>query len=153
VSLVESARNVGVCEASCNASPFVLSMHNQHATQLSVLFSYSRRKITPSLGYVTVRGEGNMEMARESKTAKNLSEHVYLTETIFPLLIATQSVAFWYTDFCTTLYFVNQRNYKTLAMQAHALTRKRYFYSPRTGLSRRMCYCFAIFPSHPRVYL
>jgi hypothetical protein len=38
-------------------------------------------------------------------------------------------VAFSYTDFYTTLYFVNQRNYKTLAMQAHALTRKRYFYS------------------------
>jgi hypothetical protein len=28
---------------------------------------------------------------------------------------------------CTTQYFVNQRNYKTLAMQAYALTRTRYF--------------------------
>jgi hypothetical protein len=38
-------------------------------------------------------------------------------------------VAFSCTDFHTTLYFVNQRNYKTLAMQSHALTRTRYFYS------------------------
>jgi hypothetical protein len=38
---------------------------------------YSGRKITSSLGYVTLRGEGKMEMARESKMAKSLSEHVY----------------------------------------------------------------------------
>jgi hypothetical protein len=50
-------------------------------------------------------------------------------KTFFPLLISTQSVAFSYTDFYTTLYFVNQRNYKTLAMQTHAFTRTRYFYS------------------------
>jgi hypothetical protein len=50
-------------------------------------------------------------------------------KTFFPLLISTQSVTFSWTDFYTTLYFVNQRNYKTLAMQAHALTRTRYFYS------------------------
>jgi hypothetical protein len=50
-----------------------------------------------------------------------------VSENIVPILISTQSVAFWYTDFHTTLYFVNQRNYKTLAMQAHALTRTRYF--------------------------
>jgi hypothetical protein len=49
--------------------------------------------------------------------------------SLFPLLISTQSVAFWYTDFYTTLYFVNQRHYKTPATQAHALTRTRYFYS------------------------
>jgi hypothetical protein len=49
------------------------------------------------------------------------------TENFF-LSILTQSVAFWYTDFYTTLYFVNQRNYKTLGMQAHTLTRARYFY-------------------------
>jgi hypothetical protein len=51
-----------------------------------------------------------------------------VAENIFPLLIQTQSVAFWYNDFYTKLYFVYQRDYKTLAMQAHALTRTRYFY-------------------------
>jgi hypothetical protein len=51
------------------------------------------------------------------------------TENIFPLLISTQSMAFWNTNFYTALYFVNQRNDKTLAMQTHALTRTRCFYS------------------------
>jgi hypothetical protein len=46
-----------------------------------------------------------------------------------PRLISTQSVAFSYTDLNTALYFVNERNYRTLAMQAHALTRTRYFCS------------------------
>jgi hypothetical protein len=82
----------------------------------------------------------------------------------FPLLISTQSVAFSCTDFCTTLYSVKQRNYKPLAMQAHASTRTRYFYSlhviishlivqGRTELSLRMRYRFAVFPSLPRAYL
>jgi hypothetical protein len=57
-------------------------------------------------------------------------------ENILPLLISTQSVAFSCTDFCTTLYFVNQRNYKTLAMLAHALTRTRYFYSLNVIISQ-----------------
>jgi hypothetical protein len=68
-------------------------------------------------------------------------------------------VAFSYTDFCTTLYFMNSWNYRTHAMQAHALTRTHYFYSlnviishlivqGRTGLSLCMCYHFAVFPSH-----
>jgi hypothetical protein len=71
-----------------------------------------------------------MERARESKTAKSLSEQVdYNWKNFFPLLILTQSVALWYTDFHTTVYFVNQRNYKTLAMQAHALTDIHYLYS------------------------
>jgi hypothetical protein len=43
--------------------------------------------------------------------AKSLSEHVVFLKTFFPLLISTQSVAFWY-NFYTSLYFVNQRNYK-----------------------------------------
>jgi hypothetical protein len=37
---------------------------------------YSGRKITPNLGYVTVRGEEKMERARGNKTAKSLCEHV-----------------------------------------------------------------------------
>jgi hypothetical protein len=59
---------------------------------------------------------------------------------------------------------VNQRNFKTLAMQAHALTLTRYFwslnviiYNPivqgRIGLSLRMCYRFAFFSSLPRVFV
>jgi hypothetical protein len=50
------------------------------------------------------------------------------TENMFAVLVSTQSVAFSYTDFHTTLYFVNQRNYKTQAMQALVLTHTRYFY-------------------------
>jgi hypothetical protein len=61
-------------------------------------------------------------------------------ENIFPLLISTQSVAFSHTDFYTTLYFVNQRNYKTLAMQEHALTRTRYFYSLNVIISHPIVY-------------
>jgi hypothetical protein len=38
------------------------------------------------------------------------SEHEKCNWKKKSLLIWTQSVAFWYTDFCTTLYFVNQRN-------------------------------------------
>jgi hypothetical protein len=84
---------------------------------------YSGRKIIPSLSYVAVRGEGKMDRAWESNTARSLVwKH-------FSLSISTQSVEFWYTDFYTTLYFVNQRNYKTLAMQAHAFPLTRYFYS------------------------
>jgi hypothetical protein len=49
-------------------------------------------------------------------------------------------VAFWYADFHTTLYFVNQRNYKTLAMQAHALTRTHYFYSLSVMISYPIVY-------------
>jgi hypothetical protein len=49
-------------------------------------------------------------------------------------------VAFWYNDFYTTLYFVNQRNYKTLAMQAHAFTRTRYFYSLNLIISHPIVY-------------
>jgi hypothetical protein len=71
-------------------------------------------------------------------------------------------VTFSRTDFYTTLNFVNQRNYKTLAMQTHALTRTRYFYGlnvtsdnvqVRTGLSLRMCFRFEVFPSLTSVYL
>jgi hypothetical protein len=50
------------------------SMTTNHIT--TVVQSYSGRKITPSLGYVAVRGEGKMERATGSKTAKRLSEHV-----------------------------------------------------------------------------
>jgi hypothetical protein len=42
--------------------------------------------------------------------------------------------------FYTTLYFVNQRNYKTLMMQAHALTRKCYFYSLNVIISHPIVY-------------
>jgi hypothetical protein len=85
-------------------------------------------------------------------------------KTFISHLILTQSVAFRYTDFYTALYFVNQRNYRPLAVQAHDLTRTRYFYSiniiishpivqVRTGLSLRMCYRFAVFLSLPRVHV
>jgi hypothetical protein len=63
-----------------------------------------------------------------------------VTKNTFPLLISTQSVAFFYNDLNTTLYFVNQRNYKTLEMQAHALTRTTYFYSLNVILSHLIVY-------------
>jgi hypothetical protein len=49
------------------------------------------------------------------------------TKNILSLLISTQLVVFWCTDFYTTLYFMNQRKFKIPAMQAHALTRTSYF--------------------------
>jgi hypothetical protein len=61
-------------------------------------------------------------------------------KTFFPLLISTQPVAFSSTGFCTTLYFVNQRNYKKTAMQAHALTRALYFYSLNVIISHQIVY-------------
>jgi hypothetical protein len=56
------------------------------------------------------------------------------------LLISTKSVPFVCTDFFTTLYFVNQRNYKTLAMLAHALTCTRYFCSLNVIISHLIVY-------------
>jgi hypothetical protein len=49
-------------------------------------------------------------------------------------------VAFSYTNFYTTLYFVNQRNYKPLAMQAHVLTRTCYFCSLNVIISHPIVY-------------
>jgi hypothetical protein len=49
-------------------------------------------------------------------------------------------VAFSYPDFHTTLYFLKQRNYKTLKMQAHALTRTHYFYSLNVIISHPIVY-------------
>jgi hypothetical protein len=43
---------------------------------LEIGHDYSGRRITLSFSYVTERGEGKMERARASKTAKSLSEHV-----------------------------------------------------------------------------
>jgi hypothetical protein len=71
----------------------------------------------------TWKEQGGARQQRVSEQKK-----VFL-KTSFPLLITTQSVGFSCTDFYTALYFVNQRKYKTQAMQAHALTRTRYFYS------------------------
>jgi hypothetical protein len=46
------------------------------------IYKCSGCKITPSLGYVTVGGEGKMERTRESKMAKSLSTYT-TTENIF----------------------------------------------------------------------
>jgi hypothetical protein len=51
-------------------------MYPQYVENTGILRSYSGRKITPRLGCVTARGEGKIERARGSKTAKSLSEHV-----------------------------------------------------------------------------
>jgi hypothetical protein len=82
-------------------------------------------------------------MERAGRGDKDGKESVWAccaTENLFSLLISTQSTAFCYTDFYTTLYSVNQRNYKTLAMQAHALTRTRYFYNLNVIISHPIVY-------------
>jgi hypothetical protein len=97
----------------------------QKVLLLTVDWLCSGRKITASFGCVTERWKGQGG-ARRQRVCLNMCT---INENIFSLLISTQLVAFWCNDFYTALYFVNQRNYKTLAMQAHALTRTRYFYS------------------------
>jgi hypothetical protein len=114
---------------------------------------HSGRKDTPSLSYLRVTEERKIERARCKKACVRLQLFV-------ALLISTQSVAFLYADFHTALYFVNQSNYKALAMQAHTLTRTHFFRSlnalishpiaqGRAGLSLRMHYPFVAFPSLP----
>jgi hypothetical protein len=88
-----------------------------------------------------------------------------LMKTFSSHLISTQSVAFWYTDFYTTLYFFKQRDYETFAVPAHTQTCTRYFYNLNAIISlpivRRkdwvispcVCYRFAVFPSLPCIYL
>jgi hypothetical protein len=101
---------------------------------------YSGRKITPSLGYVTKDGKERWKgqgVARQQRVCLSMYS---VNENIFPLLISTQSAAFWFTDFHITLYFVNQRNYKTLAMQAHVFTRTRYFYNLNVIISHPIVY-------------
>jgi hypothetical protein len=80
--------------------------------------------------YNTECREGKFGRARRSKTTVCLSMF-NVTEKNFPLLISTKSLEFSYNDFYTTLYFVSQRNYKILTMQAHTLTQMHYFYSLR----------------------
>jgi hypothetical protein len=80
----------------------------------------------------------------KGKGQQDVKESVWVCtmqlKTFSPFLISIQSVAFSYTDFYTALYFVNQRNYKTLATQAHALTRTRYFYSLNVIISHPIVY-------------
>jgi hypothetical protein len=118
----------------------IVSPREMITTCDTVCTVYSGRGITLSLSCITVRGAGKMETERISKAAKSLSEHVLCDWKHFSLLISTQSVSFWYNDFYTTLYFVNQRNYKTLAMQTHALTHTRYFYSLNVIISHPIVY-------------
>jgi hypothetical protein len=59
--------------------------------------------------------------------------------TFFPLNFNTIG-GVWYTDFYAILYFVNQRNYKTLATQAHVLNRTRYFCSLNVIISHLTVY-------------
>jgi ribosomal protein L24E len=131
---------------------------------ISSFSSYSGRKITPSLGYVTVRAEGKIKRARGSKTAKSLCMYRKTENIFYPFNFDTVGGILIH-GLLYSLCFVNRRNYKTQAMQTHVLTRTRYFYSLNViisypivykqglGLSLRMCYRFAVFPSQPRVYL
>jgi hypothetical protein len=67
------------------------------------------------LSYVTERGvreDGKGKGQQDGK--ESVWACIVWLKTLFPLLISTQSVAFWHSDVCTTLYFVKQRNYKTL---------------------------------------
>jgi hypothetical protein len=62
-----------------------------------------------------------------------------ITENIFPFQFRHNRWHF-HTLTYTTLYFVNQRSYKTLAMQAHAFTRTRCFYSLNVIFSHLIVY-------------
>jgi hypothetical protein len=73
-----------------------------------------------------------------SKTAKSVWACRVQLKTFSPPLISTQSVAFSYTGFYTV--FCEPNNYKTLAMQAHALTRSRHFYSLNVMISHPIVY-------------
>jgi hypothetical protein len=99
---------------------------------------YSGRNITASFSYVTERGEGKGNGG--SRRQKVCLSMFSITEKIFPLLISTQSVAFSCTNFFTAPCFVNQRNYKPLAVQAHALTRTRNFKSLNVIISHQIVY-------------
>jgi hypothetical protein len=55
---------------------------------------YSGRRTTPSLGYVTVRGEGKVERARGARRQRVCLSMYSVTENILSLIISTQSVAF-----------------------------------------------------------
>jgi hypothetical protein len=66
----ESQRNVIVHEQCC----FVHHRRNAYDPGHGQLVSYSGRKITPSLGYVTVTGEGK---GKGEKTAESFSKHVF----------------------------------------------------------------------------
>jgi hypothetical protein len=95
------------------------------------------------LSYVTVRGEGKIKKGKREQDAKESvwSWRVSLITYFFRFNFnKIGGILIWYTDFYTALYFVNQRNYKTLAMQVHALTRTRYFYSPNVIISHRIVY-------------
>jgi hypothetical protein len=86
------------------------------------------------------RGREDGKGKGEQDGKKSFWACVVQLKTCFSLLIWMQSVAFWYTDFYTTLYFVNQRNYKTLAMQAHALTHTHYFCTLNIIISHPIVY-------------
>jgi hypothetical protein len=53
-----------------------------------------------------LKGQGGPRLQRVCLSMYSVTENIF-----FPF--STQLVAFSYTDFFTTLYFVNQRNYKT----------------------------------------
>jgi hypothetical protein len=103
---------------------------------------YSGRKMTPSLSYVTVRGEGKMEKTGGGGQDGKASVSMFsVTENIsFPRFNFDTIGGILIRYFCTIVCFVNQRNHKTLAMQAHALTRTRYFYSLNVVISHLIVY-------------
>jgi hypothetical protein len=83
----------------------------QKATQWCRGRNDSGCKITPSLSDITMRREDG-----KGKGQQDGKESVWACTVnwkhFFFLLILTPSVTFWYNDFHTTLYFVNQKNYK-----------------------------------------
>jgi hypothetical protein len=68
------------------------------------------------------RGEGKMERSREARQQGVCLSMKTMTENFFSHSFLRKLVAFCYIDFFTALCFVNQRSYKMLTMQAHALT-------------------------------
>jgi hypothetical protein len=112
-------------------SSFTLPLHGVVTTAIRM---YSGRKINRSFGCVTVqRGRmmemtGGLEGGRQDER-ESVCACIVQLKTFFPFNFCTIGSILLYWFFHYTLYSVNQRNCKWLALQTRAVTCTRYFYS------------------------
>jgi hypothetical protein len=85
------------------------------------------------LSYVTVTGEGKIKRVR-------VEHEEYNWKHFSPLLILTQSGAFWYTDFHTALYFLFIKGTIKYWQCRHTPKPARYFYSLNVIISHLIIY-------------
>jgi hypothetical protein len=120
---------------------------------------YNGRRIYPSFGYVTVRGEGKVERERGRKMENRLSEHVYY----FFLVTSTHWMAFWkktwlvhYTLFrepqevWNTVSAGTYFNTRALLLQPNVIISHLTVHEEGLGYLRTFCR-FAVFSSSPHV--